>query len=102
MKIADTLGVSRSTVITWRKHFSVDGVKGIGKVRPGRGRKPSIAPEIIEKVVRDTQQTTPVKCYPVVSSNYGSPCRDIKIQGARDLGITWTKAPSGKDFQTLQ
>ena len=59
MRIADTLGVSRSTVIQWRDHFAVDGVEGVGAVRPGRGRKPSIPAETIQKVVTDTQQTTP-------------------------------------------
>ncbi len=60
MTIADTLGVSRSTVIAWRKHFDINGVNDIGKVSPGRGRKPSIPTEVIEKVVRETQQTIPL------------------------------------------
>ncbi len=34
--IAERLGVSRSTVLGWRERFAEDGVKGIGKVRPGR------------------------------------------------------------------
>ncbi len=59
IQIADTLGVQRSTVITWRKRFQVDGVNGIGKVRHGRGRKPSIPDEVIERVVRETQESTP-------------------------------------------
>src|SRR5947209_4374192 len=57
--IADSLGVSRSTVIAWRAHFDTDGVEGVGKVRPGRGRKPTIPQDRVEQVVRDTQQTTP-------------------------------------------
>jgi transposase len=57
--IAQRLGVSRSTVLGWRGQFPDDGIKGVGKVRPGRGRKPVIAQDTIDQVVRDTQQTTP-------------------------------------------
>src|SRR5215210_3635178 len=57
--IAERLGVSRSTVLGWRTQFACDGVEGVGKVRPGRGRKPSIPKEKIDQVVHDTQHTTP-------------------------------------------
>ena len=57
--IAERLGVSRSTVLGWRRQFAEDGVEGVGKVRPGRGRKPSIPREKIDQVVHDTQHTTP-------------------------------------------
>ncbi len=58
-RIAERLGVSRSTVLSWRRQFAEDGVEGVGKVRPGRGRKPSIPAEKIDQVVHDTQHTTP-------------------------------------------
>jgi len=57
--IAESLGVSRSTVLGWRSRFGVDGVDGVGKVRPGRGRKPTIPQAKIEQVVNDTRDTTP-------------------------------------------
>ncbi len=57
--IAERLGVSRSTVLGWRARFVEDGVKGVGKVRPGRGQKPVIPVEKIEEIVRATQETTP-------------------------------------------
>jgi len=57
--IAERLGVTRSTVLGWRARFAEDGVKGVGKVRPGRGRKPSIPAEKIDEIVRATQHTTP-------------------------------------------
>lgn len=57
--IAERLGVSRSTVLGWRTQFNHDGVAGVGKVRPGRGRKPTITQDKIEQLVRDTQHTTP-------------------------------------------
>ena len=58
-RIAERVGVSRSTVLGWRKQFAEDGVAGVGRVRPGRGRKPSIPAETIERIVQDTQHTTP-------------------------------------------
>lgn len=57
--IAERLGVSRSTVLGWRRQFAEDGVKGVGKVRSGRGRKPSIPKAKIDQVLHDTQHTTP-------------------------------------------
>lgn len=59
MRIAERLGVSRSTVLGWRAQFIEDGVDGVGRVRPGRGRKPTIPQAKIDEVVRDTQHTTP-------------------------------------------
>ena len=57
--IAERLGVSRSTVLGWRTQFIDDGVEWVGRVRPGRGRKPTIPQDTIEQVVQDTQHTTP-------------------------------------------
>lgn len=57
--IAERLGVSRSTVLGWRSRFAEDGVGGVGKVRPGRGAKPTIPQERIDQIVYDTLHTTP-------------------------------------------
>jgi transposase len=57
--IAQRLGVSRSTVLGWRAQFVGDGVEWVGRVRPGRGRKPTIPQERIDQVVHDTQHSTP-------------------------------------------
>jgi len=59
MVIAERLGVSRSTVLGWRSQFVEDGVDGVGNVRPGRGRKPTIPRDKIDQVVHDTQHMTP-------------------------------------------
>jgi len=58
-KTARALGVSRSTVLSWRRQFATDGVKGVGKVRKGRGRKPTIPQEKVDQIVQETQRTTP-------------------------------------------
>ena len=57
--IASDLGVSRSTVIQWRAHFEVDGTKWVGMVHEGRGRKPVISQDVIDKMIEDTRTTTP-------------------------------------------
>jgi transposase len=57
--IAESVGVSRSTVLDWRRKFGEDGVEGVGWVRPGRGRKPVIPQGQIDKLVDDTRNTTP-------------------------------------------
>jgi transposase len=56
---AEALGVSRSTVLQWREHFEVDGVSWVGKVHEGRGRKPVITQDQIDKMIDDTRTTTP-------------------------------------------
>ena len=58
-QIAERLGVSRSTVLEWRRQFEDDGVAKVGKVRPGRGRKPTIPAETVEAIVARTQNETP-------------------------------------------
>jgi len=58
-EIAEQVGVSRSSVIAWRERFGDEGIHKLGKVRPGRGRKPMIAPERVEGIVADTVQTKP-------------------------------------------
>ena len=55
VEIAEATGVSRPTVLAWRKAFTVDGLSWVGApIASGRGRKPSI-PEAkvaeIEKLV---------------------------------------------------
>jgi transposase len=57
--IAERLEVSRSTVLQWREHFVEHGVEWVGKVRPGRGRKPTISQARIEEMVHDTLHARP-------------------------------------------
>ena len=49
--IARAVGVKADTVRAWRARFARDGVGGVGRVAPGRGRKPSIPPEKVEAIV---------------------------------------------------
>ncbi len=58
-RIAAELGVSPATVTAWRGRFAVEGLKGLGGVRPGRGRKPSIPDEKVAEIVRLTLSEKP-------------------------------------------
>ena len=58
-RIAREVGVSAATVANWRERFSQDGLKQFSAVRPGRGRRPSIAQEKVEEIVRLTLHETP-------------------------------------------
>ena len=57
--IAEALDVSRSTVLQWRAHFELGGVEWVGQVHEGRGRKPVITQDQIDKMIKDTRTTTP-------------------------------------------
>src|ERR1039458_10011959 len=53
-RIAEALGLSRSTVLQWRSHFETDGVGWVGEVHEGRGRKPVITQEQIAQMINIT------------------------------------------------
>jgi transposase len=58
-RIAKEIGVPPATVTRWRESFELDGLKASVKVRPGRGRKPSIGPEKVQEIVAATLHETP-------------------------------------------
>jgi transposase len=58
-RIAQEIGVSPATVTRWREGFAQDGLTGSVKVRPGRGRKPSIGAEKVAQIVSATLHETP-------------------------------------------
>ena len=53
------LGISPSTVVTWRSRFAKDGLAHFAMVLPGRGRKPQIPDEKIEAIVEATLHLKP-------------------------------------------
>jgi transposase len=59
-EIAKRLEVSRNTVLGWRARFETCGLEDFGKVRPGRGRKPTIPEEKVVEIVDLTLHSTPV------------------------------------------
>ena len=58
-EIAKRLEVSRNTVLGWRARFETCGLEDFGKVRPGRGRKPTIPEEKVAEIVDRTLHSTP-------------------------------------------
>src|SRR5438552_18386165 len=59
-EIAEQVGVSRSSVIAWRERFGDEGIHKLGKVRPGRGPKPTTSQERGEGTVPDPQSPKPL------------------------------------------
>ncbi|MGO1549951.1 MAG: IS630 family transposase [Nesterenkonia sp.] len=57
--IAADHGVSAMTVRAWRSAFATEGLKHWGKVKKGRGRKPSIPAETVAEIVRMTTKVKP-------------------------------------------
>lgn len=57
--IADAVGVSRPTVLEWRKRFLTEGAETLWKTRPGRGAKPKIKEQKVRQIVDATLHTKP-------------------------------------------
>jgi transposase len=57
--IASTVGVAPVTVLSWRRRFEVEGLAKLGRVRSGRGRKPTIPQSKIDEIARLTRNSTP-------------------------------------------
>ena len=58
-QIAGELGISRPTVIMWRKRFAEGGAAALAETKAGRGRKPTISAAKVKAIVKATTQTTP-------------------------------------------
>ena len=88
--IAEDLGLSVTTVRSWRERFAVEGLARLGEVRPGRGRKPSISEEQIAEIVRLTLHSTPEghthwSCRTMAAAVGVSPATVQRIWDARGL-----------------
>jgi len=58
-RIAKETGVSRTTVIEWRKRFLNEGLSALTQIKPGRGRRPRLGVERVEQIVKDTLNSLP-------------------------------------------
>jgi len=58
-EIARRSEASTSSVRRWRSRFEAEGVSSVGRVRPGRGRPPTIDADKIKQIVSDTLSTVP-------------------------------------------
>jgi len=57
--IATQLGVSPTSVVAWRARLTEEGLAKFGKVRDGRGRKPSLSEKKVAEIVHATLHTKP-------------------------------------------
>src|SRR5208337_4919946 len=57
--IADDLELNFKTVALWRRRFLSEGPDCLWEVAEGRGRKPTLTPEEVERIVDATLQTKP-------------------------------------------
>jgi transposase len=89
--IGERVGVSPTTVKSWRERFEGDGLKGLGGVRAGRGRKPSIPPKKIEAIVHATLHETPPSgethwsCRSMAKAQGVSPATVQRVWSARNI-----------------
>ena len=88
--IGKQLAVSASSVASWRQRFGEEGLAGLGVVRPGRGRKPSISDEQVADIVRTTLQERPPgethwSCRSLARAKGVSPATVQRIWSALDL-----------------
>lgn len=58
-QIAARLEINRKTVMLWRARFEEEGLEALWEVAPGRGRKPTYAPEKIQSIVDATLRSKP-------------------------------------------
>lgn len=58
-EVARRCATTADSVRSWRRRFESEGVEGVGRIAPGRGRKPGIASEVIDAIVADTLHTVP-------------------------------------------
>ena len=58
-QIARRCQVSLPTVRRWRNRFVEQGIRSVGRVRPGRGRPPVISDKTVKAIVSDTLRTVP-------------------------------------------
>ena len=58
-QIAKQLGVSRPTVVLWRRRFDEGGPHALTEIAPGRGRPPMIDAAQVKRIVEATTRTKP-------------------------------------------
>ena len=88
--IAAQLAVSPASVTAWRSRFAQEGVAKIGRVRAGRGRKPTIPKETVDEIVRLTQESAPPgethwSCRSMAKAASVSPATVQRVWSARGL-----------------
>jgi len=58
-EVARRCSTTAESVRSWRRRFAAEGVEGVGRIGPGRGRKSWLAPGTVAAVVHDTLHAAP-------------------------------------------
>jgi transposase len=58
-EVARRCGTTATSVLAWRRRFAADGVEGVGRIAPGRGRRSWLAEGTVARVVHDTLHARP-------------------------------------------
>src|SRR5215204_146367 len=58
-EVARQCGTTNNSVRAWRRRFERDGVDGVGRIAPGRGRRSWLPEGTVAEVVRVTREETP-------------------------------------------
>src|SRR5687767_6608690 len=53
-EVARRCSTTAESVRSWRRRFAAEGVEGVGRIAPGRGRKSWLAPGTVAAVIHDT------------------------------------------------
>jgi hypothetical protein len=90
MDIAAVTGVSRPTVLAWRREFAARGLAQLGRVGSGRGRRPSIPQATIDRIVALTVHHRPAgathwSCRSMAAAVGVSPATVQRVWAARGL-----------------
>jgi transposase len=106
-QIAVAVGVSATSVKSWRERFAKEGLTAFGAVRAGRGRKPQISPEKVAEIVHATLHTRPPgethwSCRTMAKAQGVSPATVQRIWAARNIQphrVKTFKLSSDKRFE---
>ena len=99
-EIAQRLGVSRTTVWTWRSRFVEDRLDGlVDEPRPGRPR--TVTDAQVEEVIVRTLETTPRDATHWSTQVDGPGGRFDAVGGAPDLAGVWASAAPSGDVEAL-
>ena len=58
-EVARRCNTTNDSVRAWRRRFETEGVEGVGRIAPGRGRKSWLPEGVVSAVVHDTLRTLP-------------------------------------------
>ena len=88
--IAWELGVSPSSVTSWRSRFEQEGIAKFGKVKASRGRKPTIPDDKVAAIVEATLHEKPPgethwSCRSMAKAQGVSPATVQRVWAARGL-----------------